>query len=150
MSAISYRPLLGVRVWCTAFCGGVSVWVVAANTADYASGRAGAGVFVPVTAVVLILVGLAWRFVGQYFRADGDGLVVRNIFRTYRVPVAQVIGFEIGSRFVIGKNRTRVTTASGIITIGAFGPRPNFLHGDLIAFADELDDWLEDTRAALS
>jgi hypothetical protein len=133
-----------------ALCAGVSAWVVGSNSADYASGRAGPEVFVPVAAVVLILMGIALRAVRLSFRADATGLLVRNVLRTYRVPVTQVIGFEVGSRFVIGPHRLRVITESGIIPVGAIDPRPDFLLGDLLDIADELDDWLEIARAGLS
>jgi hypothetical protein len=78
MGVISYRPPLWARICCAAFCSGLSVWVVTANTADYASGRAGAGVYVPVTAMVLILMTFAYRVFRLSFRADAAGVVVRT------------------------------------------------------------------------
>jgi hypothetical protein len=148
MRVISYGPPLLARIAATAVCTGISAWVVAANTADYASGRAGADAYVPVAATVLILMGIASRAVRLSFRADETGLLIRNVFRTHRVPLAQVTGFEIGSRFVIGPNRLRVITEAGIVPIGAIDPRPDFLLDELVDIAGELYNWLEDARRA--
>lgn len=61
MRVISYRPPLGARILCGLFGTGVSVTLVAANTQDYASGRASAAVFPPLILMVLAVMTFAYR-----------------------------------------------------------------------------------------
>jgi hypothetical protein len=134
-----------------AFCTGVSAAVFIANTGDYISGRAQAWVFAPTAAFVLILMAYAWRATTLSFRADGAGLVIHNMFRTRRVPVSQVVGFDVGSRsFRSPGVWVRVVTASGTYPIAAFGRRSILFPGYLLEIADDLQSWLENARAGLT
>jgi hypothetical protein len=52
---------------------GVSVTLVAANTQDYASGRASAAVFPPLILMILAVMTFAYRLAMQSFRAEAAG-----------------------------------------------------------------------------
>jgi hypothetical protein len=147
MGVISYSLPLWARTACALFCGGVSAALVTVNAQDYASGRAPAGVYLLVIPMVLILMTWAYRLIRLSFRADAAGLVIRNVFCTRRVPVTQITGFDIGTRFVLAPNTVRVITRSGTFPIDVCRRRGNLFIEDLCDIADELDDWLENARA---
>ena len=153
MTVIVRRPPLLGRIWVAVFCTGLSTALIVVNTGYYISGRAAAWVFAPLAAMVGGLMAFAWRIVTCSFRADVAGLVIHNVLRTRRVPLSQVVGFDVGpsTRFDRWPERVvlRVVTVSRTYPIGAFGSR-HFMfarrHYDL---ADELQAWLEDARAGL-
>jgi len=150
MTVISRRPPVLARILGVAFFAGVSAWIVAANVGDYLSGHASAWVFVPVAAMVLILMAFACRAVTQSFRADGAGVVIHNILRTHRIPVTEIVGFDVGARFQLARNAVRVVTQSSAIPIGAYGRWADLFLDIPSEIADELEDWLEDARAGLA
>jgi len=149
MGFTSRRPPLWTRIWSVLFCGGVSAAIVAVNTQDYLDGRLPAGEYATVIPLVLILALVAYRLVRLSFRADASGLEMRDFFRTRRIPLAQIIGFDVGRRFVTSRNSVRVITPAGVFPIGAYGfwSLEQFFVEDLDQIATELNDWLQATRS---
>jgi hypothetical protein len=98
MGIISQSPPLWARIGGLLVFAGVSAAIAAPNISDYTSGRATAWVFLPVILTVVALMTFACRSVMVSFRADAAGLVIHNFFRTRRIPVTEIVGFDIGAR----------------------------------------------------
>jgi hypothetical protein len=146
MRVISYRPPLWARLVCVLICAGVSAALITVNTQDYASGRAIAWLFLPIILAVLILMTFAYRLIMLSFRADAAGVVIHNVFSNRQIPLAQIIGFDIGSRFQLASNAVRVIARSGTFPIDVYGRRRDFFVEHLCDIADELDGWLADAQ----
>lgn len=93
---------------------------------------------------VLLLAACVYRVAWLSFRGSADGLVIRNYFYTRRVPISQIVGFEVGARSV------RVLTAERAIPIDIYIFRAPWIllssPAKLSQVADELAAWAEDAR----
>jgi hypothetical protein len=93
-------------------------------------------------AIVLALANLAgavfaiWRVPFARLRADGHEIFVRNYFMTYRVPVWQVLGTDIGGTTVRGFRTVRLLTGTGRIPVDALILR------NLGEHQQRIDDWI--------
>jgi hypothetical protein len=56
--------------------------------------------------------------------------------------VTEIVGFDIGARFVLAPNAIRVITRSGTFPIDVYRRQHDLFLEDLCDVADELDDWL--------
>jgi hypothetical protein len=148
MRVISYSPPLVGRIGAVLWCSGVSAALVVVNTQDYASGRASAVVFVPVAAMVTLLMTCAYRIARMSFRADASGLVIRNFLSTRRVPLAQITGFDVGARFLLSIYFVRVITPAKAFPIGVYLRRTTLFLDGICDIADDLEDWLEAARTS--
>jgi hypothetical protein len=153
MTVIVRRPPLLGRIWCAVFCTGLSITLIVLNTGYVIDGQAAAWAFAPLAAMVGALMAFAWRFVTLSFRAGETGLVIHNVLRTRRVPLSHVVGFDVGGRMRFDRwperVMVRVETVSGTYPIGALGSRHFMFARRHYDIADELQAWLDDTRAGL-
>src|SRR5215472_9523338 len=85
MRAVAISPPLWARIYAVLFCGGVSVAIMTVNTLDYTHGRAGGGVFLSVIPMVAVLIALAYRLFTLSCQSGPDGLMIHNLFWTWRV-----------------------------------------------------------------
>jgi hypothetical protein len=129
------------------FCTGISVALVTANTQDYASRRASAWVLLPTFLSVLILMTFAYRVARLSFRAEASGVVIRNMFSTRHIPLAQITGFDVRARWGVRVFTVRVVTKPGAFPIDMYRRGSGLLLDHLCGIADELDDWLAVAQA---
>ena len=64
---------------------------------------------------------LGYRLATLSLRADGQKLVIHNCWRTRRVPIAQVEGFDLGKATAGSLWTVRVLTSRAIIPIDVIG-----------------------------
>jgi hypothetical protein len=105
---------------------------------------------------VLLAAACVYRVAWLSFRAAGDGLVIRNYFYTRRLPISEVVGFDIGPYSTRGQGiRTvRVVTPERAIPIDVYALRVPWIMMPSTAkmrrVADELTAWAEDARRSLA
>ena len=136
------------RILAVALAGGFAVFVAVAFVLAIAHGDDVSGA-PPAIAMAAVAGFIGYRLARLSFRASGQELVIRNYFRTRRVPVGQVTGLDLG-RASSGSLRTvRVLTTAGIIPIDVMGvPRSLSRHrnaryqGELTGRRAELAGWL--------
>ncbi len=120
-----------------------------------------AGLIIPVTlsgpanddfgAAIPVLLAAAgvYRVAWLSFRGGADGLVIRNYFCTRRVPISQVVGFDVGPLSARGhRARTvRVVTRERTIPIDVYALRTPWMllpsTARLTQIAAELTAWAE-------
>jgi hypothetical protein len=121
--------------WPVLFIAGLVIPVVLSGPANDNFGAA-----IP----VLLLAACVYRVAWLSFRRSADGLVIRNYFYTRRVPISQVVGFEVGARSV------RVLTPERAIPIDVYTFRAPWIllssPARLNQVAGELSAWAEDAR----
>ena len=134
MSEIDFRiPLLG-RIWVAAFgtvwCGYFVVSLIVSGFSDFKGADPGA---IALSTVVGAFGGtLCHRLFRLAVIADGDELVVRNYWRTLRIPRRQIRGFGIGRpSFGGGRRRSTITveTPAGPIPLDVFTYFPSSATG---------------------
>jgi hypothetical protein len=131
--------------WPVLFIAGLIIPVVLSGPANDNFGAA-----IP----VLLLAACVYRVAWLSFRGSADGLVIRNYFYTRRIPISDVVGFEVGghSGRSYGARSVRVITAERMIPIDVYAFRgPRILlssPASLNRVADELSAWAEDARRA--
>jgi hypothetical protein len=121
--------------WPVLFIAGLVIPVVLSGPANDNFGAA-----IP----VLLLAACVYRVAWLSFRRSADGLVIRNYFYTRRVPISQVVGFEVGARSI------RVLTRERAIPIDVYTFRAPWIllssPARLNQVARELSAWAEDAR----
>jgi Bacterial PH domain len=98
---------------------------------------------------VLVPLFLCYRLNGLSFRARGQELLIRNYFRTRRVPVAQIEGLDIGRASAGSMPTVRVLTSAAVVPIDVISvlkltaPWPTAGHmARLEQHRRELVDWI--------
>jgi hypothetical protein len=105
---------------------------------------------------VLLVAACVYRVAWLSFRGSADGLVIRNCFYTRRVPISQVVGFDIGPYGTRGHGiRTvRVVTPERAIPIDVYALRVPWIlpasAARLNQAADNLTAWTEQARQSLA
>jgi hypothetical protein len=101
---------------------------------------------------ILVLAACVYRAAWLSFRGAADGLVIRNYFYTRRIPISQIIGFDVGPGSVRrhGARSVRVLTPERAIPIDVYAFRAPWIalssHTKLDQVADELTAWAKDAR----
>jgi hypothetical protein len=102
---------------------------------------------------VLLVAACVYRAAWLSFGGSADGLVIRNYFYTRRVPISQVVGFDIGPYGARGRGvRTvRVVTPEWAIPLDVYALRMPWMASAarLTRVADDLTAWAENARESL-
>ena len=77
----------------------------------------------PIVLFALFAVVLCCRLTGVSYRARGQELLIRNYFRTKRVPVAQIKGLDIGRASGGSLPTVRVLTSATVVPIDVISVR---------------------------
>ncbi len=104
---------------------------------------------------VLLAAACVYRVAWLSFRGSADGLVIRNYFYTRRVPISQVVGFDVGPHGTrrYGVRTVRIVTPECAIPIDVYAlrlPWPLLAPASRLSqAANELTAWAEDARESL-
>jgi hypothetical protein len=103
---------------------------------------------------VLLAAACVYRVAWLSFRGSADGLVIRNFLYTRRVPISQVVGFDVGPYRAGGNGvrAVRVVTPERAIPIDVYALRAPWIvlsPTKLKRVAGELTAWAKDARENL-
>jgi hypothetical protein len=147
MRTISVGPPAWAMAWPVLFIAGLILPVTLSGPANDDFGAA-----IPVLVAAACVYRVAWLS----FRASGDGLVIRNYFYTRRIPVCEVVRFDVGPYGPGGHGvRTvRVVTPERAIPLDVYALRLPWIvlppTAGLNRAAEKLTAWADGARESLA
>jgi hypothetical protein len=147
MRTISVGPPAWAMAWPVLFVAGLIIPVLLSGP-----GNDNFGAAIPVLLAAACVYRVAWLSL----RGSADGLVVRNCFYTRRVPISEVVGFDVGhcTGRGFGFRTVRVVTPERAIPIDAYALRMPWIRArsraGLNQAADNLTAWAEEARENLA
>jgi hypothetical protein len=143
MRTISVGPPAWAMAWPVLFIAGLVIPVMLSSRANDNFAAA-----IPVLLAAACVYRIAWLSV----RGSADGLVIRNCFSTRRVPISQVVGFDVGRCGVrgFGIRTVLVVTPERAIPIDVYALRVPSSAARLTQAAAELTAWADEARKSLA
>jgi hypothetical protein len=141
--AVVIRPPNCYRVFIAGF---MVLWIAAAIGSSISAAARGSWAIVPIV-LCFVAVGCAhgWRMIGVSVEAGADILVVRNYFRTRRIPRQSIEGFRVGTT-AMGPKTVVVLVDDGTV----LSTEAPMLLGKNFGRKERLDDVLAQLRGWLN
>jgi hypothetical protein len=139
---LEYNMPLLLRIFVVLFSAGTALFTVVTFVTGFIRGQGASGALIGIPAFAVFPAILGYRLFRLSLHADVQGLTIRNLAWTYRVPAGQITGFDLGSSQISGYPSTvRVLTRDAQIPIQVF------VLEAVDSREQEMTDWLAAVRA---